>query len=168
MSWSLEFAITGDEEVALELRGLALRAGDAAPAFAVLEQTMEENEARWFRTRGSGTWPPLKDETKKRKRREGLPSAPLYGKSLRLSESLAGHTSDSVRFIGPDVLVFGTSVEYARFHRYGTARMAERNPLTRSAFVEADAREVLSGWLLGPVGKRYTRTHGGRKQGWWR
>ena len=29
---------------------------------------------------------------------------------------------------------------------------------------EADAREVLSGWLLGPIGKRYARTQDRRKE----
>ena len=168
MSWSLHFLITGDERVALELKGLAFRAGDASPAFAVLAQQFEENEERWFSTKGSGTWPPLKDATKRRKAREGLPSDPLIGASERLIDSLTGTTSDSLRYFGDDTMAFGTTVEYARFHRYGTKKMLERNPLARTIMLEAQARETLSRYLTGPLGKRIRRSAGARKAGWWR
>lgn len=165
---SLDFLVTGDDVVALELRGLGLRAGDAKPAFALLERAYEENHERWFRSRGSGTWPPLAESTKKRKRKSGLPSAPLYGASSRLHDSLTQHTEDSVRFFTDDTFVFGTEVEYARFHRYGTEAMPERNPLVRTVLLEAEAVETLSEYLVGPLAKRQMRQFGARKAGWWR
>ena len=166
---SLDFMVSGDDVVALELRGLGMRAADASPAFEVLEHEYETAHERWFRTRGSGTWPPLADATKKRKRREGLSSAPLFGKTSRLVDSLSGHTDESVRHFTTDTFVFGTQVPYARFHRHGTTKMPERNPLVRTVFLEPETVATLSAYLAGPISNRSMRRgFGTRKAGWWR
>lgn len=123
------FEVTGEKDVALEMRGIGARAMDAAPVLEVVANMLGEYEAAQFRSEGFGSWPALAPSTLASKARKGYPPRILYATGV-LEESLVGDaTTYAVRRVTPDELVYGTSLPYAQYHAHGTSKMPQRNPV---------------------------------------
>lgn len=88
---------------------------------------------------GSGGWAALAPSTVARKRRLGLDPR-ILRETGALFKSVTGKASTNVALPKKDGLVFGTTIEYGRFHQLGTSRMPAR-PVVE--LPESDKREII-------------------------
>lgn len=110
----------------LRLRMMKKRANDMKPVFWRAKQWLRFANEENFRQAGlpSGGWSPLDPQYAAWKRAHE-PGAGTMVRSGRLFRSLASLDGPPNRIDVMDA-TFGTSVEYAKFHQYGTSRMAKR------------------------------------------
>lgn len=107
---------------------IVARGQDYRTAFEGMRQFLRTAYAQNFMPPGGGGvggWAPLQPSTAAWKAREGLPPATMHGKTNGLMDSLStlmGTPND----ISAKTATFGTDVEYAKFHQYGTRKMAKR------------------------------------------
>lgn len=109
------------------------RTDDLRPVFRLFDRRVSMFARRQFETSGAvggDPWEPLKEETKKKRLRHrggnrGGVDKPLwdFGK-LKASLQTAG--PESVREVGRQRYVRGTTVFYARFHQEGTEDIPKR------------------------------------------
>ena len=112
---------TSDARAAL--RRITKRMGDYRPVFKIARDYLEQANAENFATRGLrsgrkwaayGNWTP----------EVGQP-ARLVGKTGNLMESLT-NLRGAPNDMGRKKATFGTNIEYAEFHQYGTRNMPSR------------------------------------------
>ena len=99
------------------LQGMDRRAKDFRMAFEWARRELAKANAENFTARGlpSGGWDPRKRDY----------AWPIMRKSGALFRSLSSLTGPANR-IGLNTAQFGTTIEYAKFHQYGTRKMAAR------------------------------------------
>ena len=124
--FGVSFKAFGEEEVSYEMLGIGDRAMDAAPVLHQIADMLRASELKLFETEDA--WAPLKESTLIRKAALGQPSDILKATEA-LFRSLTRHESGGFEVITDDTLYFGTSVEYAKFHKTGTRFMPARDPL---------------------------------------
>lgn len=97
-----------------------------APVFELARETLAAANAANFTAAGlpSGGWAPLSPVTAAWKAEHGFPPNPLIrtGDLMASLSTLRGSPNE----IGTHSATFGTNVEYAKFHQYGTRRMPKR------------------------------------------
>jgi phage gpG-like protein len=114
------------QKAILCLRMMKKRANDMRPVLWKSKQWLRLANEENFRRSGlpSGGWLPLDREYKNWKRIHN-PRAPQMVMTGRLFTSLTTLAGYPNRIDLMDA-VFGTKVEYAKFHQYGTSRMPKR------------------------------------------
>jgi phage gpG-like protein len=147
----IEVAEVGVGPAVIEMRALMARAADIAPVLELLGHEFEHAEADWFSSHGEGSWPPLASATRRGKERRRRPTELLVD-SGRMLQSLTEETDDSISYVTPSTLVFGTRVPYARYHRDGTTKMPQRDPLIPALQVEPGAVNELARYIVGRFG----------------
>lgn len=115
---SIDIEVSGDRQVELKLREIAARAASTKPAFTRMLRDLEEEERKWFATRGNYSWDAMDTGTR---RRHG--QHPLLELSGTLMKSLVQqHAKYSVRQSRDGELTFGTRDPVARI-------VAKRRPV---------------------------------------
>lgn len=144
MGLTLRYSIDGADRAEHELVGIAARAVESRPLLEAFAGTLREREARRFDTEGEGEWPPLAASTLERKR-----GPRILEESGLLRGSLTGGAEHVETIIGSELL-FGTSVDYAVYHRTGTSRMPKRDPLVQpdEALLVEFTRDAQA-WIMG-------------------
>lgn len=115
-----DFTITGLLDIQGTLDGAATRALTLEmTAFPLVLEDFQRMSAERFGAEGPG-WAPLSPTTVAIKTREGYsqPDTTMVA-SGDLLFSLAGITEHTVHEIGPESILMGTSLPYARFHQDG-------------------------------------------------
>ncbi len=138
----IHWAVFGDEVLRRDLLRFEGRVVNAAPAFVAIVEDIKEALGQQFDSEGrhaSGGWAPLADETLARKAAEGLDQRILHA-TQDLMMSLTGETEDTMVKIGPELMEFGTDLDYAGFHQTGTVNMPQRRPIE---FTEVDKVEFM-------------------------
>jgi len=134
----------------LRLRMMKKRANDMRPVLWRAKQWLRFANEENFRQAGlpSGGWSPLDSQYAMWKRRNE-PGAPTMVRTGRLFQSLASLDGSPNRI---DIMeaTFGTKVEYAKFHQYGTSKMPKRKVVYEPVgfahrFGEVAARYVAHG-----------------------
>lgn len=133
----IDIDVYGDVQLSRELLRFAGRTEDASPAFRAIAILLRRSEKRQFSSKGrhaSGGWPALKPSTIAAKRRSKDPRVRANAtRILRATDALmdsltkksdGGHTE----VVQPHQLVFGTQVDYARYHQKGEG-VPRRRPL---------------------------------------
>ena len=123
----LRVEVTCDAKRALKyLDGMVERSKDFTPVFRWAKKELEKANAQKFATNGLpvGGWSPLKPRYSAWKSRN-FPGAPMLVQTGRLFRSLTNFRTPPSS-IGRTSATFGTDVEYAKFHQYGTSKMAKR------------------------------------------
>lgn len=113
----IHLKITCDNDAAMNrLEKMSLRATNFKPILWYAEEQLKKANAENFSTGGlpSGGWKP-------RKRQEPWP---LMIRTGKLMNSLSVLFTD--RYVGTHNAEFGTKVEYAKYHQYGTRFMPKR------------------------------------------
>lgn len=124
---SISIRITVDARRAIKrMKDMAKRAENFKPVFRWAKKELELANAANFTSQGLpvGGWSPLKPQYAAWKAVH-FPGAPMLiqdGKLFRSLTQMNGPASS----IGRKEATFGTSVEYAKFHQYGTTKMAKR------------------------------------------
>jgi phage gpG-like protein len=108
------------------LDGMVDRSKDFRPVFGWAKRELEKANAQNFATNGLpvGGWSPLKPRYSAWKARN-FPGAPMLIQTGRLFRSLTNLRTPPSN-IGKTSATFGTDVEYAKFHQYGTTKMDKR------------------------------------------
>lgn len=97
-----------------------------------LREYEEQVFAREGKHEGLSQWAPLSEQYARWKQLR-FPGQPILTLTGRLRRSLASQTDDSVVEITDQRLRYGTAVEYAIYHQYGTRKMPKRPPLRISS-----------------------------------
>jgi phage gpG-like protein len=142
------FEVTGEKDVALEMRGMGARAMNATPVLEAISHLFAEYEAAQFATEGFGEWEPLAASTLASKARKGYPSDILVATGI-LRSSLTEDGLGSERRVTPNELVFGTRVPYAQYHAFGTSKMPQRNPVKVREDVMRAATKLIQRYIMG-------------------
>lgn len=144
----LDIDLFGDVQVSRDLLRFAGRIEDASPAFQQIADDLRDLEAQQFETEGgraSGGWPTLADSTIDRKLHSPDPRVRANANTIlqatgRMRRSLTDeHDPDHIEIVQPHQLVFGTTVEYARYHQLGEG-VPRRRELE---LTEIDRRQVV-------------------------
>lgn len=125
------------------LAAMELRSKDLSPVLRAARERLENANRLNFTSSGLpvGGWQRRRDDAK----------WPLMRKTGKLFNSLVNLNGPPNR-IYKRVAVFGTNVEYAKFHQYGTSKMASRQILFTPRFfgeqVASDAVKYVSRGLF--------------------
>jgi phage gpG-like protein len=145
------FEVAGDILINRRMLRMAEFAGDAAPAFEAIGESMLGIEKLQFESEGARTepWAPLQESTIKRKEAEGLDLRILHA-TLELEKSLTSRGGANRFIVTPNMLVFGSELPYASVHQ----NPKESNPLPQRRpidFTEADKVgfiKTLQAWIM--------------------
>jgi phage gpG-like protein len=109
------------------LDGVFHRINHQKPSFVYARERLELANARNFSTNGLpvGGWAPLDPEYAAWKS-VNFPGAGTMVQNGKLMKSLMNLNDRSANSISDMNAEFGTSVEYAKFHQYGTSKMPKR------------------------------------------
>lgn len=109
-----------------QMREMERRSKDFRPVFRWAKKELEKANKANFTANGLpvGGWSPLDARYGAWKARE-FPGQPIMQATGRLFRSLASLDGSPNR-IGRTSAEFGTEIEYAKFHQYGTSKMAKR------------------------------------------
>ena len=123
---SLRFKVRHEKEVKKMLSAMERRSKNFRPVFKKAQKMLEEANAENFAQAGlpSGGWKPLDAQYGSWKATR-FPGVPTMVRSGRLFRSVT-NLSNPARIIDKTTAEFGTPIEYAKFHQYGTRKMPKR------------------------------------------
>jgi phage gpG-like protein len=150
MSMRLDIRVSNDQLVADALKRMGARA--EAPRQALRDIAMMMIRAQRSRVaRGAqGGVKRLAQSTLERKRRQGLSSRPLLGRTGRLLASvIVRGAPDQILKIGRDELRFGTRVFYARFHQFGEGGVPRRRVINLTPRDRTPIAQAIERFLTG-------------------
>ncbi len=114
------------ESAIKRMREMERRSKDFRPIFRWAKRELEKANAQNFAANGlpAGGWAPL-DARYASWKSTNFPGRPIMEASGKLKDSLVrlDGPTNKIRLMSAE---FGTDVEYAKFHQYGTTRMAKR------------------------------------------
>lgn len=125
----LRFEVAGDQAVEHHLLGIGARAVDMAPVLEVIAERLRLKEADWFASEGDGSWAPLAESTVAYKAANNLRPEILRATDDLMRSLTEEGAPGQFSIVTPDALIFGTSIDYARYHRDGAGGLPVRNPL---------------------------------------
>lgn len=119
------------------------------PVFFWAKRELELKYAANFALNGlpSGGWSPLSPKYASWKSAR-VPAAPLMVRSGRLFRSVTELEDSQVNVIRDNGAEFGTSVEYAKFHQYGTSKMAKRRVIFTPVGFTHDLAGVIAKYII--------------------
>jgi len=150
--------VYGDEIVAQEMFSTADRAKDMKPFWPAVQDRLHDIEREQFDSMGSRSgnpWPPLAQSTLWQKFREGENLAMMRATD-ELYNSLTGLTSHSVRGMGDDYFIFGSTANAMgpqQDHPAG-ANYPERLPIDLSQQDELEFAEMMLNYIIGTIDRR--------------
>lgn len=121
--------VKGLESMIASLEQKVVRAQDFTPIFPKAKAELALSTASNFTSNGLlvGGWAPL-DAGYASWKMTRFPGAPPLVRTGKLFASLTGANMAEVSMM-PKSFTIGTNVEYAKFHQYGTTKMAKRKIL---------------------------------------
>jgi phage gpG-like protein len=125
----IDISTKGLGSMILSLEKKAARAQNFIPIFPKAKAEIALSTAANFTSNGLlvGGWSPLDAEYGSWKMTR-FPGAPPLVRTGKLFASLTSQNMASTN-VGPKSFTIGTNVEYAKFHQYGTTKMAKRKIL---------------------------------------
>lgn len=136
--------ITGLANLSIHVEGIRQKANNLSPFWAAAEGAFFKSEqAVWARQGWPEPWPPLSMATRAQKRGPGI-----LRETDRMYRSVTSHTGDTVYEYSARNVMFGTHVEYARYHMTGTSRMPARPFIAMVPEVWNALNIALLRWLL--------------------
>lgn len=123
---TIRVTVRGEESVKDLLDDMDRRSKDFRPVFNKAENYLEKANRDNFAASGlpAGGWRPLDAQYGAWKTTK-FPGVPLMVKSGELFSSLSS-LNNSAKSVRLTTAEFGTKVEYAKFHQYGTNKMPKR------------------------------------------
>jgi phage gpG-like protein len=124
---TIEVEVKADDVLGL-LEDMKDRAGDMRPVFGWAKTQLELANSRNFMANGlpSGKpWKPL-DKDYGTWKAANFPGTGTMVRSGNLFRSLTNLSDSNANVVTKTSATFGTSVEYAKFHQYGTTKMPAR------------------------------------------
>lgn len=137
----LDVRVSGLAEVQSRLDGIVKRMHDFTPVFLWAQDELRKANAQNFSSNGLpvGGWAPLSPPYAAWKAAHGGgPPMQRTGQLFRSLASLSGPTN----VITPMWARFGTDVDYAKFHQYGTRKMPKREVVYEPFGFARELRDV--------------------------
>lgn len=137
----MPFNITMEADVAkavARLEAMSVRSKDFTQVFTRARNDLERANAENFTTGGLpvGGWKPRTRDY----------AWPIMRRTGKLFNSLA-NMSGPPNVITPTTASFGTNVEYAKFHQYGTTKMAARKILFNPTVFSEETASRAARWV---------------------
>jgi hypothetical protein len=144
---NIKISTKGLESMIASLETKIARAQNFAPIFPKAKAEIALSTTANFTSNGLlvGGWAPLDAQYGSWKMTR-FPGAPPMVRTGRLFASLTSENMASVS-IKPKSFTIGTSVEYAKFHQYGTSKMAKRKILFVPAEFSAKFANDAAQWV---------------------
>jgi phage gpG-like protein len=142
-----EFGVAGDKLISRDLVRLGERGVNALPAFEQIGEQFARTEKRRFDTDGNGTWQPLSTSTIAFKARHGLDPRILRATGALRASLISREDPAHIRIAQPQSLVFGTLVEYAKYHQKGRG-VPVRKPLGFTENAKREAVKTIQRYVL--------------------
>ena len=122
----IDIDVKGVAKAQARFTGMIARSKAFEPIFVKAKKRLELSNAANFTAQGlpSGGWSPLDPQYAAWKQTR-FPGRPMLVGDGSLFRSVTSMTS-GVSSIAPTKAEFGTNVEYAKFHQYGTRKMPKR------------------------------------------
>jgi len=135
------------EQAYAKLTSMETRSKNFMPVFEKARLALQLANAENFALGGlpSGGWKPL-DPQYAAWKSINFPGRPPMVRTGRLFASLAD-LRGSPNSIRPTSATFGTDVEYAKFHQYGTTKMAKRKVIFEPIGFAKKTSEDLASWI---------------------
>jgi phage gpG-like protein len=131
-----------------KFKDMEKRARDFSPVWRWAKRSLERSFSENFRSGGSlvGGWDPLDVgyASWKRKNHPGNPKLRITGKLFRSVRNLDG----GVNKINKLDATFGTDVEYAKFHQYGTTKMPARKIVFEPAGFSRELNDKMRDYVV--------------------
>jgi phage gpG-like protein len=126
MQFDIDTRVTGVKKAVSRLTAMQARAQVFTPVLLKAKKEIQLANASNFATNGLpvGGWSPLSPAYAAWKMAR-FPGAPPMVQTGRLFASLTGATASFETMTNTSISI-GTSVEYAKFHQYGTTKMPKR------------------------------------------
>jgi phage gpG-like protein len=142
----VEVRIEKAQDLVAEVRS---RCTDAKPVFRWAQEVLKKTFAENFAENGLpvGGWSPLDAKYAAWKAR-ALPGRTTLIRSGELFRSLSELNDDDVNEINKLSATFGTGLQYAKFHQYGTEKMPKRQILFISQSFTDDFAEKLANYIV--------------------
>lgn len=146
----LTISINGDVQLQRRVKETVWRVTDAEPVWRAIMDYLTGVEQRQFNSDGkasSGGWQQLAESTIAEKTAEGMPhpDRPLHGwGDLEDSLTRRGEGGGAVRIIEQLYMIFGTQIEYAKYHQGNEVRT--RIPLRRFLELTEYQRKTIAKW----------------------
>lgn len=124
----IEIDLKVDADETLErLEDIKEQTKDLRPVFRWAKSELEKTYAANIMASGllAGGWDPLSPSYAAWKTAR-FPGAPIMVRGGRLFRSLSELNDSAINVINKTDAQFGTTVEYAKFHQYGTSKMPKR------------------------------------------
>lgn len=146
--WDIEYEFIGDKALIQKMRAAERRADNLKPVFEFARDELRKANSANFSGGGlpAGGWKPLDAQygAWKAVHFPGAPPMVQTGKLFRDLVTLRG----SENVITENYAQFGTSVEYAKFHQYGTRKMAPRKIVFEPAGFSSDVGGYAAAYII--------------------
>jgi len=146
-------SVSGVTEVATVFETAMIRQKDLRPAWEeIWEKVVKRGIQSQFRTRGRRyrtPWPPLKERYLRRKLRL-FPGRPLLVRTGALKRAALGGYGTALSW-DEDTLTWGIKdipIFYAKYHQFGTRKMAKRPIIGWTPRDMRDTLKILSNWVV--------------------
>lgn len=123
--------VSGQEGFDLKIRQLATWGQSITSLEEPLTEIGHDFQADFMQNMASegglyGGWAPLAASTIEDRLRKGYGAGPILVRTMRLANSLAGQSADSIFAVTPTTLRVGTNDPKAPYHQRGTRKMPKR------------------------------------------
>lgn len=140
--------VHGDERAAHNLEVIGFRAKDIRKIQSRVRTIFRKSEKKRFAAEGPG-WASLSEETRERKRRDGLNPRIMVATSALYDSLVLSRSAKQINTSKPGEFHFGTKVRYAVFHDEGRGvpvrELIHLTPAERKAIDEKVAAFIIEG-----------------------
>ena len=139
--------VYGEKQAILRLEGIKIRLENQQIPLRQARTLLTAANAQNFASNGlpAGGWAPLDAQygAWKALRRPGAPTLVSSGSLFR---SLMQMDGGNLNIVTPKSATYGTDVEYAKFHQYGTRKMPKRKIVFEPVGFAAELGQIMAKW----------------------
>lgn len=145
---AIDLKVDADETIE-RMEDMREQAHDLRPVFRWAKRELEKSYAANIAASGllAGGWDPLSPSYALWKAAR-FPGAPMMVRTGRLFRSISELNDSSINVITKTSAQFGTTVEYAKFHQYGTSKMPKRKIVFEPRGFASDLGEKIAKYVV--------------------
>lgn len=143
----ISIQVTGDAQIIAKYEAIAKRNDAFQPVLTWARNELVKSFAQNFTSNGLlvGGWAPL-DPTYAAWKAVRFPGRPTLVQNGRLFRSLTADNAGAA--VGPNEVVVGTNLRYAKFHQYGTTKMPKREIMFEPRGFHKDLKDKVYNWVI--------------------
>lgn len=143
----VQVRVYNEKQAIVRLEGIKQRLENQQVPLRQARAMLAAANAKNFSSNGLpvGGWAPLDAEYGAWKSRR-YPGAPPMVANGKLFRSLIALDGGSMNIVSPKSATYGTDVEYAKFHQYGTRKMPKRKIVFEPVGFAAELGQIMAKW----------------------